>query len=163
MAVGTEIVGWLLIAVLFLIGMAGTVVPVLPGAVAIYAAFFVYGWFFGWDDFDRPFWIVQTFIVIVIFAADYAVSALGVKTFGGGKASIIGCTVGLMVGPFLIPGLGLVIGPFAGAVIGELLTGRTPGEAIRAGWGAVLGFFSSIVVKVILHLIMIALFFIWIL
>lgn len=158
-----EIVGWILIIILFLVGMAGTVYPILPGAIAIYAAFFVYGFFMGWSEFGFWFWAIQTLIVLVIFAADYAVSALGVKKFGGSRASVIGSTIGLIVGPFVIPAFGLVIGPFAGAVLGELVAGTSLEQSFKAGVGSVVGLFSSIVVKVILQLAMIVLFVIWIL
>lgn len=157
-----DILGWVLVIVLFAVGMAGTVYPVLPGALAVYAAFFVYGFFFGWSEFGFWFWTIQTLIVVVIFAADYAVSALGVTKFGGTRASVIGSTIGMIVGPFVIPAFGLVIGPFLGAVIGEMLTGQKFRPSVMAGVGAVVGLFSSMVVKIILQLIMIVVFIIWI-
>lgn len=153
-----DIVGWVLVILLFAVGMAGTVYPVLPGALAVYGAFFVYGFFFGWSSFGWWFWTIQTLIVAVIFAADYAVSALGVKKFGGTRASVIGSTIGIIVGPFVIPAFGLIIGPFAGAVIGEIVTGQKWKPSLKAGVGSLVGLFSSIVVKVILQVIMIIVF-----
>lgn len=158
-----DILGWVLVVALFAIGMAGTVYPVLPGVLAVYAAFFVYGFFFGWEEFGFWFWTIQTLIVLVLFAADYAVSALGVTKFGGSKASVIGSTIGIIIGPFVIPAFGLILGPFLGAVIGELLAGQNLRISLSAGVGAVVGLFSSAVVKIILQLIMIVLFIIWIL
>jgi len=157
------VTAWIIVIVLFLIGMAGAVYPVLPGAVAIYAAFFIYGWMMGFEPFGLWFWLTQTTILIVLLIADYLVSALGVKRFGGKRASVIGSTVGLLVGPFVIPVAGLLIGPFIGAVIGELLVGTEFKQALRAGLGALVGFFSGLVVKVILQLLMILLFIIWVL
>lgn len=158
-----EITGWIIVILLFLVGMAGTVYPILPGAVAIYAAFFVYGFMISFEPFGWVFWTVQTLIVAVLFLADYAVSAWGVKRFGGSKASIYGSTIGLIFGPFLIPAFGLIIGPFAGAVIGELLAKSNMEKSLKVGFGSLVGLFSSVVVKVILQLIMIVLFIIWIL
>ncbi len=157
-----EAIGWILIVALFAVGMAGAVVPVLPGAVAIYAAFLVYGLFFGWSGFGFWFWTIQTVILLVLFIADYAVSVWGVKRFGGGKGSVYGSTIGILVGPFVIPALGLVIGPFVGAVIGELLAGARPEAAVKAGVGALAGLFTSVVVKIVLQLAMIVLFIFWI-
>lgn len=157
-----DILGWALVVLLFAIGMAGTVYPVLPGALAVYGAFFVYGFFFGWSEFGWFFWTIQTLIVAVIFAADYAVSALGVKKFGGTRASIIGSTIGIIVGPFVIPAFGLIIGPFAGAVLGEMLAGQPLKPSLKVGVGSLVGLFSSIVVKVVLQLIMIVVFVIYI-
>jgi uncharacterized protein YqgC (DUF456 family) len=157
-----EITGWLLVIALFVVGMAGTVYPVLPSVLAIYGAFFIYGWLVGFEPFGFWFWLIQTLIVAAIVIADYAVSAYGVKKFGGSRASVIGSTIGLIVGPFVIPAFGLIIGPFVGAVIGELIIGTQWKLAIKAGIGSVIGFFSSVVVKIVLQLIMIVLFFLWI-
>lgn len=153
--------GWILIVALFVVGMAGAVYPILPGALAIYAAFFVYGLFFSFGPFGFWFWTIQTLIVAVLFIADYIVNAWGVKKFGGSKASVWGSTIGILVGPFVIPAFGLIIGPFAGAVIGELIHGSPTDRALKVGWGALVGLFTSTVVKVFLQAAMIVLFVIW--
>ncbi|MCP1307548.1 DUF456 domain-containing protein [Paenibacillus tyrfis] len=156
------IAAWIIVVVLFLVGMAGAVYPVLPGALAIYAAFFVYGFMVGFEPLGVWFWLVQTTIVAVLMVADYAVSAVGVKKFGGTRASVIGSTIGLLIGPFVIPVAGLLIGPFLGAVVGELIVGTEFRQAVRAGIGALVGFFSGLVVKLVLQLLMIVLFIIWV-
>lgn len=156
------ITAWIVVVVLFIVGMAGAVYPVLPGAVAIYAAYFVYGWMVGFEPFGFWFWLTQTTLLIILLIADYAVSALGVKKFGGTRASVIGSTVGLILGPFVIPVAGLLIGPFIGAVIGELIVGKEWKQALRSGVGALVGFFSSVVVKLLLQSAMIILFFVWV-
>ncbi|MDQ0193873.1 DUF456 domain-containing protein [Paenibacillus wynnii] len=155
------ILGWILIIALFVIGMAGAVYPILPGALAIYLAFFVYGWFFSFEPFGAGFWIVQTLIVIALFVADYVVGAWGVKKFGGSRYSVIGSTLGIIAGSFFFP-IGLVIGPFIGAFIGELIAGAAPGKAVKVSLGSLLGLLSSTVVKVVLQITMVILFFIWI-
>lgn len=156
-----DILGWILVILLFVVGMAGAVYPILPGALAIYGAFFVYGFFFSFSEFGVLFWLIQTLIVVVLFIADYAVSAWGVKRFGGSRASIIGSTIGLIFGPFVIPALGLIIGPFAGAVIGEMIIGTSFEKSLKVGLGSVVGLFTSVVVKFILQLAMIVLFVLW--
>lgn len=153
---------WSLVILLFVVGMVGAVYPVLPGVLAIYAAFFLYGWLISFEPFGWVFWTTQTLIVIIIMVADYAVSAMGVKKFGGSKAAVIGSTIGLIIGPFVIPAFGLIIGPFLGAVIGEIIIGTKWQNAISAGIGSVIGFFASSAVKIVLQLAMIALFFIWV-
>ncbi|WP_419874469.1 DUF456 domain-containing protein [Candidatus Pristimantibacillus sp. PTI5] len=156
-----DILGWTLVIILFVVGMAGAVYPILPGALAIYGAFFVYGLFFSFSEFGIWFWLIQTIIVVVLFVADYAVSAWGVKRFGGSRASVIGSTIGLIFGPFVIPALGLIIGPFAGAVIGEMIIGTRFDKALKVGLGSVVGLFTSVAVKFILQLAMIVLFVLW--
>ena len=157
-----EIIGWILVIALFAIGMAGAVFPVLPGVLAVYGAYFVYGLFFGFEEFGVWFWLIQTSAVVAILAADYAVSAWGVKKFGGSKASVVGSTIGILIGPFVIPGVGLIAGPFIGAFIGELFAGEDVKQACRAGIGSLVGFLSSTAVKLVLQLVMIALFIVWI-
>lgn len=156
------ILGWILVIALFAVGLAGAVYPILPGALAIYLAFFVYGWFFSFESFGPFFWITQTLIVVILFIADYVVGAWGVKKFGGSRASVIGSTIGLIAGPFVIPAFGLLIGPFLGAFIGELIVGSSAGKATKVSIGALIGLFSSTVVKIVLQLAMVILFFIWI-
>ena len=100
-------------------------------------------------------------LAAALFLADYAVNAWGVKRFGGSRASVIGSTIGVIVGPFVIPAFGLILGPLLGAVIGELIVGSDFYKSLKVGYGSVVGLFSSMVVKVILQVIMIVLFFIW--
>ncbi|MDF2721859.1 MAG: hypothetical protein K0Q59_1534 [Paenibacillus sp.] len=156
------ILGWVLIIALFAVGMVGAVLPVLPGVLAVYVAFFVYGLFFGFSEFGIWFWLLQTSVVAAILIADYIVSAWGVKKFGGSRASVIGSTIGILVGPFVIPGIGLIAGPFLGAWIGELLVGADMKQAARAGIGALVGFLTSTAVKLVLQIVMVVLFFVWI-
>lgn len=157
-----SVIGWILVIALFAVGMAGAVYPVLPGVLAIYFAFFVYGWFFSFELFGPFFWILQTLIVVALMVADYAVGAWGVKKFGGSKLSVWLSTIGIIIGPFVIPAFGLVLGPLLGAMIGELIKGESLSKSFKVGIGSVVGLFSSMVVKVILQLVMIIVFIIWI-
>src|SRR5690606_990867 len=115
------------------------------------------------EPFGWLFWTIQTLIVAALFLADYAVNAWGVRKYGGSRASVIGSTIGVIVGPFVIPAFGLVIGPFLGAVIGELIAGSDPNRAVKAGWGSLVGLFANTVVKIVLQAVMILLFLIWVL
>jgi len=157
-----DILGWVLVIALFVIGMAGAVYPVLPGALAIYFAFFVYGWFFSFSSFTVWFWIIQTLIVVVLFVADYIVNAWGVNKFGGSKLSTVLSTVGVIIGPFVIPAFGLVLGPFIGAVLGELINRQPLDKAVKVGFGSLIGLFTSTVMKFILQLVMIVVFLLYI-
>jgi uncharacterized protein YqgC (DUF456 family) len=158
-----EWIGWILVIVLFAVGMVGIVYPVLPSVVAIYAAFFIYGLFISFKPFGFWFWLIQTTLLAAIFIGDYLINAFGVKKYGGSRASVIGSTIGLIAGPFVIPFAGLIIGPFVGAFAGEMLTGSNWRKACKVGLGALVGFFSSVAVKTVLQIIMIVLFLIWVL
>lgn len=90
-------------------------------------------------------------------------NAWGVKRFGGSRLSAILSTIGIIIGPFVIPAFGLILGPFIGAVLGELISKAPLDRAIKVGFGSVLGLFTSTVMKVILQLAMIIVFLIWVL
>lgn len=156
-----EITAWILVILLFIIGMAGTIYPVLPGVIAIYAAFFVYGFMISFEPFGFWFWTIQTMLLLIIVVADYVLSAASVKKFGGSRASIIGMTIGIIIGPFIIPVFGLIIGPLVGAIIGELFKVPNFAHAVKVGWGSLVGLFASVVMKIILQVLMIVLFIIW--
>ncbi|GFN31224.1 DUF456 domain-containing protein [Paenibacillus xylaniclasticus] len=157
-----EIIGWIVVILLFVIGMAGAVYPILPGVVAIYAAFFVYGLCISFSPFGFWFWTIQTIILVALFIGDYAINAWGVKKFGGSRASVVGSTIGVIIGPFVIPAFGLIIGPFLGAVIGEMFFANASFEkSMKVGLGSVVGLFTGTVAKFVLQLLMIVLFFIW--
>ena len=151
-------IGWILVIALFLIGMAGAIYPVLPGVLAIFGAFFVYGWFFGFAPFGWWFWSIQTVLVASVFIGDYASGVIGTKSFGGSKAGVWGSVIGLVAGPFVIPLLGFLLGPFIGAVIGEMLGGNDFRSSLKSGLGAVVGLFSGIIFKLLVQLVMIVLF-----
>lgn len=157
-----DVLGWVLVVALFAAGMLGAVFPILPGAPLIFIGFLVYGWFFSFELFGVWFWVIQVSILAVLVVADYLVNALGVKKFGGSRASVVGSTIGLLVGPFVIPGIGLLVGPFVGAAAGEMLAGKDVRQACKAGLGALVGFFTGSVVRILLQAIMIVLFIVWI-
>ena len=107
------------------------------------------------------FWVIEILFILLLFGADTLSNLFGVKKFGGSKAGMWGSTVGLLVGPFIIPFAGIILGPFLGAVIGELIVSkRTIVEAVKSGIGSVVGFLTSVVTKGTLQVIMIIIFFI---
>ena len=92
--------------------------------------------------------ILWAFLVIIVQVMDYVTPMLGTKYSGGGKWGNRGCMIGTIAGLFVFPPWGVLIGPFAGAVIGELFGGKKSAEAFKAGLGAFVGFLFSVVVKV---------------
>ena len=87
-------------------------------------------------------------LVTIVQVMDYVTPMLGTKYSGGGKWGNWGCMIGTIAGLFVLPPWGVLIGPFAGAVIGELFGGKKSAEAFKAGLGAFVGFLFSVVVKV---------------
>lgn len=156
-----EMVAWLLIGALFIIAFVGLIYPIIPSVLFILGGFIVYGLFFSFSELPWWFWLIELLFVALLFVADTVANLVGVKKFGGSKAGMWGSTIGLLVGPFVIPFAGIIVGPFLGAIIGELLVDRTDfKKAVKVGVGSVIGFLTSVVTKGALQTIMIIIFFI---
>ena len=143
---------------LILLGLAGTLLPVLPGTPLILTGLIVAAWI---DDFQRVGWITILFLsllTVLAIAVDYLASALGAKTLGASKYAMIGAALGALVG--LLFGLvGVLIAPFIGAVLGELIYRQGNfAQAGKAGLGAWLGLLFGTVAKLVLALMMIGTF-----
>jgi uncharacterized protein YqgC (DUF456 family) len=148
---------YVLAALIVIVGLVGTVLPVIPGTVLIFAGLFVAAWA---DHFARV-GVVGLAIIgvlaILAFVADFVASLLGAKRVGASPQALVGATIGGLVGLFLgIPGM--IIGPFVGAVGGELLARGRLAQAGKIGLGTWLGLVFAAVVKVVIAFMMIATF-----
>lgn len=147
---------WTIIVIMFLIAFAGLVYPIIPSVVFIVGGFVLYGLFFGFKQLGYTFWIVEGIFTAVLFAADYLTNLIGIKRVGGSRAAVWGSTIGLIAGPFIIPLAGIIIGPFVGAVLAELIIHRKDlATSIKVGIGSLIGFISSVFAKAVIQLIMI--------
>ena len=130
-----------------LVGLAGCFLPILPGPPVAYLALWLLH-FTGYAEFTVTELVVWGLLVVLAQAMDYVTPMLGTKYSGGSKWGNWGCMIGTIAGLFVLPPWGVLIGPFAGAVIGELFGGKKSAEAFKAGLGAFVGFLFSVVVKV---------------
>jgi uncharacterized protein YqgC (DUF456 family) len=159
-------------AICLLLGLAGCVAPVLPGVPLSYLGLLLLH-FTDRVQFSWQFLVIWGVVVAVIQVLDYFIPAWGTKKFGGTKYGVWGSTIGLFVGFFMGP-LGIVVGPFIGAVLGELIYfNRHPqttlseteqnknsnfNRALRAGFGSFIGLLTGTLIKVICCGVMIAYF-----
>lgn len=152
-----EIALWVLAGVLVAIGIAGSVLPALPGAPLVLAGCALGAWI---DRFARVGWgtlAVLAALTVVSLLVDPIATALGAKRMGASRWAVLGAAAGLLAGVFFgLPGL--LLGPLAGAVAGELLAGRNVAQAGRAGLGAWLGFLVGSVAKLGIAATMVAVF-----
>ena len=129
---------------LLLVGFVGCVVPVLPGPVCGLLALCAL--------WPTPAALAPASlaavgaVVALVMVLDYVVPALGAKKFDCSRWGVFGCLVGTLVGVFFFP-WGLLLGPFGGAFVGELVAGKTTAAAVKGGFGALLGFLVSVVLK----------------
>ena len=130
-----------------LVGLLGSVLPILPGAPLSYVGILLLH-FTERAEFTTKFLVFWLVIVVLIQVLDYIIPAWGTKKFGGSKKGIWGSMIGVVVGLFFGP-WGVVLGPFFGAVLGELIDGKQTAAAIRAGFGSFLGFLIGTLSKII--------------
>ncbi|MDW0112262.1 MULTISPECIES: DUF456 domain-containing protein [Sporosarcina] len=154
-----EVIGWIVTIVMFIVAFAGLVYPIIPSVIFIIAGFLLYGWIVSFEELTWLFWVIQILFVILLFGADTLANLVGVKKFGGSKAGMWGSTIGLLVGPFVIPVAGILIGPFIGAVLAELIVSRSGlKQSLLTGIGSLVGFLTSFVTKGAIMLLMIGIF-----
>lgn len=129
------------------VGLIGCVAPMLPGPPISYIGILLLH-FTDVVQFSATQLIIGALLVVITIILDYVVPALGAKYAGGSKWGAWGCTIGTIIGMFFLP-WGLIVGPFLGAVVGELLADRKTSEAIRSGLGSLIGFLCGTVLKVV--------------
>ncbi|MDF1576183.1 MAG: DUF456 domain-containing protein [Bacteroidales bacterium] len=134
---------------LVLTGFLGSVLPVIPGPPISWAGLLLLKWTDYIHDhgaaYENTLWILL-FFVILVTVLDYVVPIMGTKKYGGSKRGVWGATIGVVVGLFFGPP-GIIIGPFLGAYIGEISTGKKEKEALRAAWGSFMGFLLGVGLK----------------
>ncbi len=138
----------ILIFICLIIGFIGSIVPTLPGPTISWAGLLLLKLSRFGADITWTWIVVFASIVIIITILDYIIPVWGTKKFGGTKAGIWGTTIGLFAGLFFSP-VGIILGPFLGAFIGELLVGNSEKHSLKAAFGAFIGFLFGIGLKLI--------------
>jgi uncharacterized protein YqgC (DUF456 family) len=137
---------------LMLAGIAGCILPFLPGPPLAFGALLLQQ-LRDTAPFSTEFLIWWAVIAAVVTLLDYVIPVYGTKKFGGTKYGVWGSTIGLIVGLF-IPPLGLIIGPFVGAFIGEMIASSNSQVAFRAALGSFIGFVVGTLLKLVVCLVM---------
>ncbi len=134
-------------SILILLGLVGSILPILPGPPLSFIGLFLLSLE---KHFSPPltptFLILMAVVTILVTAIDHVIPLIGAKRYGASKWGIWGSVVGMMIGIFWPP-LGMLVGAFIGAVVTEWLIHKKKGEALRAGWGVVVGIFWGLVLK----------------
>lgn len=130
------------------IGLLGCILPMLPGPPLAYVGLLLLHATEYAQFSSTQLWSCL-FAVVVVQILDYITPILGSKYSGGTKWGNWGCVIGTIMGVFFLP-LGIIIGPFIGAIVGELLGGRGLSQAMKAGLGSLVGFLLGTVVKLLL-------------
>ena len=148
---------WLLAALLILAGLAGLVLPALPGAPLLFLGLVAAAWA---EDFAPVGWGTLTVLgglAVLTYVVDFAAGAFGAKRFGASGRAVAGAALGTVLGLFFgLPGV--LLGPFFGAVAGELTRTRDLRAAGAAGVGATLGLALGAAAKIALAFAMLGIF-----
>ena len=152
-----DVLWWTLAIALMAAGLAGTVLPVLPGPLLILAGTVLGAWI---DGFDRV--GIATVAVLAVLAAlawvlDFVAGLLGAKRVGASRQALAGSAIGTVAGLFF-GFVGVLFLPFAGAMIGEWLARRSGGQAVKVGLATWMGILAGMAAKVVIGFVMIGVF-----
>jgi uncharacterized protein YqgC (DUF456 family) len=148
---------FVLAGLLVLTGLAGSILPALPGVPLVFGGLLLAAWA---DDFQRVSWVILVILglmTVLSFAIDFAATAMGAKRVGASKLAIVGALIGTL-GGFVLGLPGLIFGPFVGAVTGEMLTHGEMQRATRAGFATWVGLVFGTLTKLALVFTMLGIF-----
>lgn len=153
---------YLIAASMILVGLAGTVLPALPGLPLVFGGMLVAAWAGDFQQVGVPMLVVLGLLTLLSLAIDFWATALGAKRVGASRKALIGAMLGTVGGLFFGP-FGILLGPFAGALAGELLHRRSLdvahiGDAAKIGFGTWMGILFGVVLKLGLAFAMLGLF-----
>lgn len=134
-----EIALLVLAIICFIVGIAGSILPALPGAPVSYLGVWLLQWS-GYVHFSTAFLVATGIVLVIISVVDYFLPPLISKKTGGSKYAAVGSIIGMLVGMFLTP-IGMIVGMLLGAFIGEYFFAKQEaGDALKAALGALGGF-----------------------
>ena len=148
---------WVLCVALIVMGLAGTVLPLLPGTVLVWGGIVVGAWI---DDFARvgtTTVVVVSVLAVLAWALDYVAGLMGAQKVGASKQALLGAAMGTVVGLFM--GLvGVLFMPLVGAAIGEYVARKDQMRAVKVGVATWIGIMVGLIAKVVLAFIMVGIF-----
>lgn len=151
---------WLIFGiVLVILGIIGSIVPALPGPVFSFIALLILYFEKGSDIFPTFSLSIFALAMTILVLLDYLAPIVGAKFFKATKNGIWGAVIGGFLGMIFFPPLGIFIGPFVGAVAGELLGGKKLEHAFKAGVGTFLGSITVLIFQVVFSIVVAIYFF----
>jgi uncharacterized protein YqgC (DUF456 family) len=148
---------WIVAAALVGLGLAGLILPGLPGAPLILAGLVLLAWAENFAYIGIWTIVALTLLALLTYGVDFWATMFGTKKFGASKRAVIGALLGVVAGLFLgLPGV--IFAPFIGAVIGELSARKSVPQAARAGIGATIGLVLGAALKIAMAFAMIGIF-----
>ena len=137
---------------LCMVGIVGSFIPIIPGPLTSWFGILVLN-LTGAVDFNYYFVVMTLIVSVVISAFDYIIPIVGVKKLGGSKGGLIGASIGLIIGLIILGPLGILIGPFLGAITGEMINKKKLLDSIKPALGSLLGVLIGSGIKFCLSLV----------
>jgi|TARA_B100001059_G_scaffold223063_1_gene247670 uncharacterized protein YqgC (DUF456 family) len=137
--------------ILCLVGVIGSFLPIIPGPATSWLGILLLN-LTSVVEFSLNFVLITLTVAISVGILDYLIPVLGVKKLGGTRSGQIGTTVGLVVGLIILGPIGIIIGPFGGALLGEISTKKSIQESIKPAFGAFIGVIAGSVIKFLISL-----------
>lgn len=129
-------------------GIVGSVVPVLPGPPISYVGILILH-LTKEHSFSTPFLLLYAVVIIMVTLLDYILPIYTAKRSKGSKYGVWGSAIGMVLGLFLFPPLGVIVGPVVGAFAGELISRKNAGQATKAAAWSVIGFLAGTGLKLV--------------
>lgn len=148
---------YIIAGILIIVGLAGTVLPALPGLPLMFCGMLLGAWAGDFKEISVWTIVLLAILMLVSVGVDFLATLLGAKKFGASKKAMVGAAIGtLAVFVFSIPGL--ILGPFVGAIIGEMMDGKEWRAATKTGFGTWLGLAIGTALKLALAICMLGIF-----
>ena len=154
----SQLIFYVIAALLILVGLAGTILPALPGLPLMFAGMLLAAWAGQFTQIGGWTIGVLAVLTLVSLGVDLAATAMGAKRVGASKLAMFGAAIGTLLGGLIFSIPGLIIGPFIGAVAGELITGRQLKDASRVGVGTWVGLAVGTALKLAMAFAMLGIF-----
>ena len=132
---------------LMLLGLIGSVLPVLPGPPLSFLGLLLLALIRGFSPpLTTPLILIMAFVTLAITLIDHFLPMFGAKRYGASKWAVWGAVIGMIIG-FFYPPFGVLIGTFIGAVLLEWIVQKKKGQALKAGWGVFISFLWGTALK----------------
>ena len=136
---------------LCLIGIVGSFLPIIPGPVTSWLGILLLN-LTSVVEFNLNFVLITLTVAISVGILDYLIPVLGVKKLGGTRSGQIGTTLGLIIALIILGPIGIIIGPYGGALLGEMSTKKSFQDSIKPAFGAFVGVVAGSVIKFLISL-----------
>lgn len=133
---------------LIVVGAVGSVLPILPGPPLSFGGLWLYAWYTDYEKITPTVLVVFGILTLLTMIVDFIAPALGAKGYKASRYGIIGSLIGAFAGIFVLGPFGIIIGPFIGGFIGELIYAQNYEHATKVALGSFIGFLIGSLFKV---------------